>query len=92
MKEKAEKPQESASMALGKTDMEEKYMAVMVKRIVLEIAKELEADEEGYAEVELEEIQHLIFEKTLVVLQRDPKHIDAVTTFGNEELEKLELN
>jgi len=79
-------------MALGKTDMEEKYMAVMVKRIVLEIAKELEADEEGYAEVELEEIQHLIFEKTLVVLQRDPKHIDAVTTFGNEELEKLELN
>ena len=87
-----QKSKESGSMALEKLAVEEKDMEVTVKKVVLETLKELEADEEGFAEIEPEELAGLVFEKVFVVLQKDPRHIDAVTTFGNEELEKLELN
>ncbi|MFH1237750.1 MAG: hypothetical protein V1648_05110 [Candidatus Aenigmatarchaeota archaeon] len=79
-------------MTLGKLQVEERDMEVMVKKVVLEIMREMEFDIESLLESEPEAIEGLIFEKVFAVLQKDPRHIEAVTTFGNEELEKLELN
>ena len=86
---RTQKAKESESIAFN---MEERDMEVTVKKVVLEIMRELEFDLEGLLESEPEAIEGLIFEKVFAVLQKDPRHIEAVTTFGNEELEKLELN
>jgi len=77
----------------GEVDvMEEKEMDSMVKKIVDEILKEIEFDLESLMDGDSEDIESLVFEKVISLLMKDPRHSEAVTTFGNEELEKLELN
>lgn len=71
---------------------DDKDMDIMVKKVVLEVMKEMDFDPENVFESDIEELEMLILEKTLHLFVKDPRHMESVTTFGNEELEKLEMN
>jgi hypothetical protein len=71
---------------------DEKEISMMVKKVVHEVMKEIDFDLENILDSDLEDLEMLVLEKTLYLFAKDPRHMDSLTTFGNEELEKLEMN
>jgi len=71
---------------------DEKEISMMVKKVVHEVMKEIDFDLENILDSDLEDLEMLVLEKMLYLFAKDPRHMDSLTTFGNEELEKLEMN